>query len=198
MRALVGALVGLVVGAAIVGALDVAMNSKAFWSVLVAGLAAGVSMRSLAGGGGGSYAKGALAAIATALAAIGGPIAATQWFSSISKATPTAVVANQSASDGEEADEGPAVSAPEVPVVLESEAPNPLSTVQLKRPTASDTTVRDTICLVLGCLLAYQMGKGEAAKRASEVDEAAEGEAPADPGDNPGGEGDSDGDAEGE
>ena len=195
MRALVGALVGLVVGAAIVGALDVAMHSKAFWSVLLAGVAAGLSMRSLAGGGGGSYVKGALAAIATALAAIGGPIAATQWFTTISQAAPTSVAVEQAAGDDDQeaSVDGAAAPAPEAPVIVESEGVNPLSTVQLKRPTASDSTIRDTICLVIGCLLAYEMGKGKAAASSPEGEQAAAGEAPADPGDTPGGEGDSDG-----
>ena len=102
--------------------------------------------------------------------------------------------ADDAADSAADADaEAPAL---EAPVVVSSETPNPLSSVSLKRPSANNSTIRDTVCLVIGCLLAYQMGKGSEARPAAEEGEAAEGEAPADPGDAPGGEGDSD--AEGE
>lgn len=198
MRALVGAVVGLVAGATIVGLLDVSMAGKAFWSVVVAGLAAGFAMRSLAGGSGSAYLKGALAAVATGLAAVGGPIAATQWFTSQSQAAPLQgeVIVEAVAED----DDGPATDEIEVaveePLIIAAEPAGPLSNVSLKRPGANNSTVRDTVCLVIGCLLAYQMGKGEGATAPTSEEEAGEGEAAADPGDEPAAEMESDGEGE--
>lgn len=188
MRALVGALLGLAAGAAVVGALDVVQGGKAYWSVLIAGLLAGLLMRGVAGGGGSPYAKGALAAIATALAAIGGPIAATQWFASMSSASTLDNVAVSTPADDAADDADASTEAAEpLPEVVPTEATAPLSTVAIKRPVANTSSAKDLVCLIIGCLLAYQMGKGSQAKPAAED---ADPEAPADPGDDAG-EGDS-------
>ncbi|QDT67986.1 hypothetical protein MalM25_08950 [Planctomycetes bacterium MalM25] len=181
MRALVGALIGLVVGAAIVAAL----GENAYWSVVLAGLVAGLSMRFFTGVSGFPYAKGALAAIATALAAIGGPVAATQWRSA---ATPVATLDDAKVvAEAEDETEGAATDdaadLEPMPEMAMDEGLGPLSTVNLKRPSADTKSMKDIACLVIGCLLAYQMGKGSEAKPANEDEPPADD--PTDPGDQP-------------
>lgn len=168
MRALIGAVVGLVVATLVVAFLGSALGQKAFLATIAAGLGAGLLMRSLAAGGGSIYAKGGLAALVTAAAAVAGPLAAEQWFRMQSKAIPAPPTSTKVVSD-ETANEGDGVAAAEVPV-QEAFSPTDGSTGPRFSATrgAGDTQGLEIGSMVIGCLLAYQLGKGSAPKSSAE------------------------------
>lgn len=175
MRAIVGALAGLVAATAIVAVVGNALGQQAFLAILIAGLVAGLLMRALASGAGSVYARGALAAAMTAVAAVAGPMAATQWFKAQSDriaAPPKSVVA-QSTDDEEETASGGGAAAAPIEVTPVSEAITGGAGV---RPvTKTDTAAFELVSMAIGCLLAYQLGKGKPAATAAS-EEAAEGD----------------------
>ena len=179
MRMAVGALLGLVLGTVVVAAIGLAFNNYAYVGALAAGLLAGVLMRAVTGFGGPVYAKGALAAMATAAAAILGPFVQTQWFRSqviASRPAPSTAVAQETeASAGVAADNNAAV-------VLDDRSRAPAGAMlraPLRAPSRDPFATADVACLVLGCLAAYQIGKGPLPKvPEDESEEGPTGEAP--------------------
>jgi hypothetical protein len=160
----VGALLGLILGTAAVAATGLAFNTYAFVGALIAGVLAGTVMRAVVGPGGAVYAKGALAAMATAAATILGPFVQTQWFraqSNVTMQAPTNVVREADAASVEKpAGDGDAA----VTEVLDDRsAPfgsGPLGG-PLRAPNRDPFALADVACLVIGCLAAYQIGKSE-------------------------------------
>jgi hypothetical protein len=162
MRMAVGALLGLVLGTAIVAAIGLAFNNYAYAGSLAAGLLAGVLMRGLTGLGGAVYAKGALAAMATAAAAILGPFVQTQWFhSQFNNLQSTAPrIAIQSDAEGDAEAE---TTTDETVVVTDDRSrsmDNGALRAPLRAPDRDPFATADVACLVIGCLAAYQIGKG--------------------------------------
>lgn len=189
MRALVGAILGVLVGTLVVAGLGVAMNN-AFWSVLLAGLAAGVVMRMAAAEKGSTYLKGGLAAVATVLAAVIGPLVATEWFRASTnqmKPNPGAVAVAET--DEEEGDGSAAVVDIEVTerVDIPGVGNSSGAGLGLSQPTANSFSPVEITCLVVGCLIAYLVGKGGGPPATATADApqkeepAAEGEAPEEP-----------------
>ncbi len=156
MRTLFGALVGALLGGAITAGLTSAYNVQAYWPVVLAGLVAGVAMRKLASNDHVSYLRGALAALATVLAMIGGPLVGAKLISqqkpTISKVeTTAAAVEDATAKDSDEGGE----------VVEQEPPPTPiLSQAKGSIGKQSDINPLDAILMAVGCLLAYQIGKG--------------------------------------
>lgn len=175
MRVMLGALLGFVVGSVLVGALGVAFDAYAYLAVLAGGVLAGVAMRAVAGSGGGMYARGAMAALAAGLAAVAGPLVATQWFQSQASAKPLVpkVVAAEGADEKEAADTGEAVEL--APVEAVEIAPVG-ATGRLRAPERNPFAVTDVVCLVIGCLAAYQIGKGPEPMAVSDEDGEDEGQ----------------------
>lgn len=174
MAALVGAVIGLVVATAVDAIGGVALGHNGYLAILLGGVAAGLVMRMLASGSGSIYAKGGLAALVTAVAAVAGPVVAAQWFqakgaSIASRGAPVAVVAD---ADDAEVD----VAVEEVPDIIEPTAmPIGANPSSYTMPTGrTDFAAPDMICMVLGCLVAYQLGKGAAP--APPAEEVVEGE----------------------
>lgn len=177
MRMIVGALLGLVLGTAVVAIFGIAIDRYAYLAALVAGLVAGVAMRSVVGPGGSIYAKGALAAIATVAATILGPMAEASWFRAQADAKTlngAKVVVAESLEEESDVEVGEAV-------VIETEEAPALSEAGLKAPLRAPANnpfaAADVACLVIGCLAAYQIGKGEVPTVAEEE---ADAEAPSD------------------
>ncbi|QDV77489.1 hypothetical protein [Botrimarina mediterranea] len=162
MRMAVGALLGLIAGTAVVAAIGLAFNNFAYLGALVAGVLAGVLMRAVTGQGGPIYAKGALAAMATAAAAILGPFLQTQWFRAqvdAKAAIPTAVASRDADADAPAGD--PAAEGSDVAIDDRSRMSDGIALGAPFRATEREPYVRaDVACLVIGCLAAYQIGKG--------------------------------------
>jgi hypothetical protein len=158
----VGALLGLILGTAVVAAIGLAFNNFAYAGALAAGLLAGVLMRALAGTGGPIYAKGALAAMATAAAAILGPFVQTQWFhSQLDNLKPTKPIVIRQAEAAAEGDAEANASADETALAADDRSrEGALLTAPLRAPDRDPFVPADVACLVIGCLAAYQIGKG--------------------------------------
>lgn len=167
----IGAVLGLVLGTAVVAAIGLTLNNYAYVGALAAGLLAGVLMRAIAGLGGPVYAKGALAAMATAAAAILGPFVQTQWFRTqidASRPAPTIVASRDADADAD--GEGDAA-ADATPVAVDDRSRTPQGAVlnaPLRAPDRDPFVPADVACLVLGCLAAYQIGKGRQPETAEE------------------------------
>lgn len=136
-------------------------SASAMWPVVVGGVLAGLAMRTLASGEGSPYARGGVAGLATALAAVIGPMVATQiihaGFTVTGKTPPPAAA---EVADADPPAETTAQAAPE-PVAA------PLVPTSAVRPdTGAPAAAPDPFqpmpvaMLVVGCLLAYQIGKG--------------------------------------
>ncbi|TWT96185.1 hypothetical protein Pla108_32730 [Botrimarina colliarenosi] len=157
MRIVAGGVLGLVLGALVVATLGIVFDSRAYLAVLVAGVVAGVLMRIMAPDGS-AYAKGALAALVTALAAIAGPLVATQWFRSQGDVKPLnadKVVVVTEAEDEEGDFDVETDEIATTPVFNASQGVAPL-----RAPANNPFAVADVACLVFGCLIAYQIAKG--------------------------------------
>jgi hypothetical protein len=162
MRMAVGAVLGLAVGTAVVAAIGLTLNNYAYLGALAAGVLAGVLMRAVVGLGGPVYAKGALAAMATAAAAILGPFVQTQWFRTqidASRPAPTIVASRDVDADTDEGD----AAADTAAVAVDDRSRTPEGAVlnaPLRAPERDPFVPADVACLVIGCLAAYQIGKG--------------------------------------
>lgn len=179
MRTLLGGVVGLVLGAALIAALSVFTDVKSLWPVLPAGVLAGLAMRGLGTTNVSSYLRGAVAAAATAAAAVVGPMVAATWLTNqTGSAAP--VVARQAASD--DAAESTATDGASEELEDDSQ-PDRLAAIP-SGPQALRTRVESpfgdlsTIAsLAFGCLIAYQLGKGKASPY--DVQQVADDDAPA-------------------
>ncbi|MEO0529760.1 MAG: hypothetical protein AAF266_04190 [Planctomycetota bacterium] len=186
MKVLAGALVGLVLGAAIVAGLTVAGVAKNYWPILVVAVVAGMAMGRIAAASRAKYLKGGLAALATAVAMIVGQMGAAQILSKQSvEIGPSTVTAGTPAADAGEAETDAAEVTEDI-----IETPEVILPVSSPPPTggmaggATDVSPMDIGFFAVGCLIAYQLGKGsDAAPATEEAAEASEGEAAADAGD---------------
>lgn len=161
MKVFIGALVGLLLGSAIVAGLTVAGVAKNYWPILVVAVVAGMAMSRIASGSRAKYVKGGLAAVATALAMIAGQIGAAQILSKQSVEIGPMAASGSDATVVEEAAGDGAVTA-EVPLA-ETEVILPVSTqppVGTMSGRGGDISTTDIAFFAVGCLIAYSLGKG--------------------------------------
>lgn len=182
MLALVGAVVGFVVATALVAVLGSYLGLYSYLAVLFAGIAAGLLMRMLASGSGSPYAKGALAALVTGVAAVSGQLALANWHQAQGAAIPkpSAKVMAESP-NGDQATDAAGDGLDETAVEVAALPDNVGTPSAYSMPaTGQGPDTENIVCMVLGCLLAYQLGKGTPAAAASEeADLGSESEAPA-------------------
>lgn len=160
MRTLIGAVVGLAVATLLVALLGVPLKHYAYLGILAGGLAAGLLMKSFAGQSGSPYGRGALAALVTGLAAVLGPLLALQWYS-MQRTKAPAPLENAPAAVASADDDQPEATDVEIPEepIAERQAPEP-GTQTAYSPGRPDFSTPEVVCMVVGCLLAYQLGKG--------------------------------------
>lgn len=187
MRALLGGIAGLIAGVAIVAGLSSFASVQDYWPVLVVGVVAGLIMKAMAAGPNASYFRGALAALATVAAMIGGQMAAAKVIQSKSASISPDALKNISVADddgdSDEAAEPAAAPVIEEPIVTGE----PMPAVAVNKVQQGDIKPIDIGFLVGGCLLAYQLGKGAKhdpnseppAEEAPAENQADSGEAPA-------------------
>ncbi|MEQ8848546.1 hypothetical protein [Botrimarina sp.] len=177
MRVILGGVVGFLLAAILIAALSTLPGIKTLWPVLPAGVLAGLAMRTLGAARVSTYLRGAVAAAATAVAAVVGPMLTAQWLTAQSSA-PVTIQSNQAAAapadEPQVAGDGAALPEPEPVVQLEQTGP--------ARQTVDDPfgAPLDIAWLAIGCLIAYQLGKGKESPYADE--EAADEQPPAEPG----------------
>lgn len=175
-RTLIGALVGLALGIAVLIVFNVNLKQDAWWTFIPVGLVAGLAMRMLASSGRPSYLRGALAAALTGVVAAVGPMITAKIFQN---KAPDQVAISAPAADIEVDEETTETAVPnaQVPeVVQESRSPLPVGAIGA-RPNKGVQIV-DALFLGAAVLIAYELGKGSTSKQEDEADEAAgEGEA---------------------
>lgn len=183
MRALIGAVVGLVVATALVAVAGSVLKHYSYLAILVGGIAAGLIMRMLASGSGSAYAKGALAALVAGVAAVAGQLALASWHQAQGAAIPkpSAKVISQAPKADQTLDaEGEVIADIPVDTVALPDNIGSHSAFSVKASKQGDDT-ENVVCIALGCLLAYQLGKGATAAPAAseEADPDSEPEYPA-------------------
>ena len=181
IRTLIGAIVGVALGAGFILVLSAnAPPQREMWPMLVVGLLAGLSMKILASDGKVSFLRGGLAAAVAIGAYYGGTLAEEK---AIQSRAPTAAdmpdLSDQIEPDvddeGEEDAEEPAAAPPPAAPIADG-ASRPAGTIGANAPQGNEP--RDIAFLVVGALLAYQVGKGSSAPAEGEEGEGdAEGEA---------------------
>ncbi|TWT48505.1 hypothetical protein [Botrimarina hoheduenensis] len=173
-RTLIGALVGLALGIALLMIFIVQLKQDAWWTFIPVGLAIGYSMRVLASTGRESYLRGALAALLTGAAAFLGPQAAAKI---VQNKGPTITAAKPAEKASDEASEdaagGDAIVAEETPTVMESLPSANTGSIGLSR--SKNFNPLDAVWLGASVLLAYEFGKGSTRK--SDADESDDAEA---------------------
>lgn len=163
MRTLLGALVGLGLGSLLMAVL-ISQGMQSYWPIVLVGLIAGVTVRSFSKEGRGGYIGGGLAAIVTVVALVTGPLLATKVIAMQLPETPVKNDAVAVAADNanEESDTA-AAEVEEEPVVEESATQVPRA-LRYGSPRNQKFPVLDAIFLAVGCLVAYEIGKGKAKK----------------------------------
>lgn len=170
MRTFVATILGLVLATAAVALLGTALGQRAYLAALLAGLLAGGAMRVLASGAGSMYLRGGLAAAATVLAAIAGPIASAQWYTSQSNSMGAATVSRDANQQQAEEPVAPGRSGQSATAI----AASAMRDVVVSGGSAAGATSRpgnavwELASMAIGCLLAYQLGKGSPARPAEE------------------------------
>lgn len=176
MRTLLGALVGLGLGSLLMAVL-ISQGIQSFWPILPVGLIAGLTVRSFSKNSRGGYVGGGLAAIVTVVALVTGPLLATKIIAMQTPKTPpkndvVAVVTETTDEEGNVV--ATAVEEP-IAIPVKSDVPG-----QMRYSTQMNQKfpVADAICLAIGCLIAYEIGKGKAEK--AEIEEDSSDDTPAD------------------
>lgn len=183
MKVLTGALAGLVLGAAIVAGLTVAGVAKNYWPILVVAVVAGMAMSLIASSSRAKYLKGGLAALATAVAMIVGQMAAAQVLSKQATEIGPATQSSKASVEELEAVEGADGEVAEIEETAKVILPVSPRSIggPAGAPRAGDISTTDIAFFAVGCLIAYQLGKGKDAAEHAANDAA---ETPAsDPGD---------------
>ncbi len=161
MRTLIGGIVGLALGSILLAVL-MSQGIQSYWPILPVGLIAGLTVRSFAKNKHGGYAGGGLAAIATLLALLTGPLLAQKIIANQAPKTPAnrpAAVA-QAGEPGDEADAPAEAVATQEPLAVP--ASDEVSTaLRYRAQMKQKFPVWDAICLAIGCLIAYEVGKGK-------------------------------------
>lgn len=177
MRTLLGVVVGMVLAAALVAAIGAfGAVGQATWTVIPAGLVVGLFARKMTAGDPPSYMRGALAAVATVGAMILGQMGAANLISKqapVTGAAPKVAAVEQPADEG--AEEAEEAAAPTVVITPDTPKTQPVGTIGMRRQ--EEFPVKDAIMLAVGCLVAYQTGKGAAAGSSEEDSESETSEA---------------------
>lgn len=170
MRTLLGVVVGGLLGGALIAILTSQLDVQKSWPILLAGLVAGIAMRLLASDDHASYLRGALAALATVLAMIGGPLVGAKLISQKTLSVANVVSTNSGSEDD-------AAATSEAGNDLEAKEPV-MPSANLIRPRGvigapqGDLNPMEAILMAAGCLIAYQIGKGsEAAAKVTDPEE---------------------------
>lgn len=178
VRTLLGSLVGLALGIALLIVFIVYLNIGSLWKLVPVGLAVGYSMRLLASTGTPSYFRGALAAALTGAAAFAGPLMAAKVVQNKGPdkvSMPAGAVAAQAEAEAPAAEKETVVVAPE-PQLVEGLPTTGVGQIGVRRDRFNPL---DAIWLGASVLLAYEFGKGST--RTASDDETSEGdEAPSD------------------
>lgn len=168
MRTLFGALVGMLLGVALMAVITSAFNIQNYWPILLAGLIAGLAMRKLASDNHTSYLRGGLAALVTVLAMIGGPFVGAKLISQ--KAPSITKVESLVTDSGEETAKAGTDSVLEATELSSMPAITNAKGV-IGSPKGQENPL-DVVLIVAGCLIAYQLGKGpEAVAKVTDPDE---------------------------
>lgn len=171
MRALLGTIVGLVLGGALVVVLGAFAGISAYWVIIPVGLVTGLAMKAVASSGKPSLVRGGLAAATTLLAMLGGQLVSAEVIKSRSPPKEMlAKVAKEKAANVEA--DGSGAAEPAVMPVLEDRRANSVTGAagSIGAP-RSDYNVLDAVYLAVGALVAYQLGKGsESASTEAELD----------------------------
>ncbi|MEO1495666.1 MAG: hypothetical protein AAFV43_00790 [Planctomycetota bacterium] len=177
-RTLIGALVGLALGIALLIVFNVNLRLDAWWTFIPVGLVIGLSMRMLASTGNASYLRGGVAALLTGVAATLGPMvsAAIVQSKGPDKVATNVKVAPISEEVADDVDLDAMAKMPERKAI----AVGPASSVGAigARPSKGANPL-DYVFLGASVLVAYELGKGAVGKSTGEeeaADESGEGE----------------------
>ncbi len=172
MRTLFGALIGVLLGGALIAVLTSSFDVQKAWPILLAGLVAGIAMRAFASDHHVSYLRGGLAALATVLAMICGPFVGAKMISqkapSVAKVVASTTDAVEEAVSTGEGDLEEAVGPP-MPLAGPGQSKGVIGAPK------GDMDPMEALFMAAGCLIAYQVGKGsEAASEETEATSDAE------------------------
>jgi hypothetical protein len=170
VKTLVAALVGAGLGIGLMIALEAYARLEFGWIVVVVGLLAGLAMRWIASTGRASYLRGALAALLTLVVFIAGKYAVATVIANQRDQVVPPPTAGPVEDDREtDTDDAPAV----VPAELDLPARDATAVLETN-PNNLDVNPLDAVWLVVGALVAYQLGKGGSARPAAEASSAAD------------------------
>lgn len=160
-KLLLGAAVGAALGIALLVTLEAFAHLELSWIVIVIGILTGLAMRWIGGTGRASYLRGAVAALVTLATFIGGKYVVASVLSSMENQGTTAPIAADRVENpqGDAAPTG--VGAEPVLRVMEGRPAGDAMNFDFKRRNIS---VLDAVWLIVGALVAYELGKGAAAK----------------------------------
>jgi hypothetical protein len=169
-RALIGAIIGAAVGIAVLVAVYMALKFDSVWLALVVAVLTGLGVRMMvATGGHASYLRGAVTGLIALGAYLFGSylVAAVMQAQAAKAAEATRVEQPAASAKADEAADADAATA-ETPPVEEPKAPPPSSRPvaggRQKMATPKNWSTLDYILLCVSALVAYELGRGTAAK----------------------------------